>query len=77
VVCTADHLQSNLSYLKVCQNIIAAAEIPVMDCNASGTDSFLENSKFSKIYPRTWYQILEYSPEVIDRMGDKASANQL
>jgi acetyl-CoA carboxylase biotin carboxylase subunit len=54
-------------------NIIAAAEITNAD--AIHPDMvFSENSKFSKICQEHGIKFIGASPEMIDRMGDKASA---
>jgi acetyl-CoA carboxylase, biotin carboxylase subunit len=64
---------SNLSYLKV-SNIIAAAEITNADAIHPGYGFLSENSKFSKICQEHGIKFIGASPEMIDRMGDKASA---
>jgi acetyl-CoA carboxylase biotin carboxylase subunit len=53
-------------------NIIAAAEITNADAIHPGYGFLSENSKFSKICQE--HGIIGASPEMIDRMGDKASA---
>jgi acetyl-CoA carboxylase biotin carboxylase subunit len=65
--------QSNLSYLKM-SNIIAAAEITNADAIHPGYGFLSENSKFSKICQEHNIKFIGASPEMIDRMGDKASA---
>jgi acetyl-CoA carboxylase biotin carboxylase subunit len=52
---------------------IIAAEITNADAIHPGYGFLSENSKFSKILSRTRYQI-HWSFQMIDRMGDKASA---
>ncbi|NDP28459.1 MAG: acetyl-CoA carboxylase biotin carboxylase subunit [Flavobacterium sp.] len=64
---------SNLSYLKM-SNIIAAAEITNADAIHPGYGFLSENSKFSKICQEHNVKFIGASPEMIDRMGDKASA---
>jgi acetyl-CoA carboxylase, biotin carboxylase subunit len=64
---------SNLSYLKM-SSIIAAAEITNADAIHPGYGFLSENSKFSKICQEHGVKFIGASPEMIDRMGDKASA---
>ncbi|MBP6585296.1 MAG: acetyl-CoA carboxylase biotin carboxylase subunit [Flavobacterium sp.] len=64
---------SNLSYLKM-PNIIAAAEITNADAIHPGYGFLSENAKFSKICQEHGIKFIGASPEMIDRMGDKASA---
>ncbi|HRA73909.1 MAG TPA: acetyl-CoA carboxylase biotin carboxylase subunit, partial [Flavobacterium sp.] len=64
---------SSLSYLKM-SNIIAAAEITNADAIHPGYGFLSENSKFSKICQEHHVKFIGASPEMIDRMGDKASA---
>ena len=64
---------SNLSYLKM-SNVIAAAEITNADAIHPGYGFLSENSKFSKICQEHGIKFIGASPEMIDRMGDKASA---
>jgi len=64
---------SNLSYLKM-SNIIAAAEITNSDAIHPGYGFLSENAKFSKICQEHGIKFIGASPEMIDRMGDKASA---
>ena len=63
----------NLSYLKM-SNIIAAAEITNADAIHPGYGFLSENAKFSKICQEHNIKFIGASPEMIDRMGDKASA---
>jgi len=65
--------QSNLSYLKM-SNIIAAAEITNADAIHPGYGFLSENAKFSKICQESGIKFIGASPEMIDKMGDKASA---
>jgi len=64
---------SSDSYLKI-SNIIAAAEITNADAIHPGYGFLAENSKFSKICQEHDIKFIGASPEMIDRMGDKASA---
>lgn len=61
------------SYLKM-SNIIAAAEITNADAIHPGYGFLSENAKFSKICQEHGIKFIGASPEMIDRMGDKASA---
>ncbi len=71
-VCIGPPLSSE-SYLKI-SNIIAAAEITNADAIHPGYGFLAENSKFSKICAEHNIKFIGASPEMIDRMGDKASA---
>jgi len=64
---------SNLSYLKM-SSIIAAAEITNADAIHPGYGFLSENAKFSKICREHNIKFIGASPEMIERMGDKASA---
>jgi acetyl-CoA carboxylase, biotin carboxylase subunit len=64
---------SNLSYLKI-SNIIAAAEITNADAIHPGYGFLSENAKFSKICEEHNIKFIGASPDMIDKMGDKASA---
>jgi acetyl-CoA carboxylase biotin carboxylase subunit len=64
---------SALSYLKM-SNIIAAAEITNADAIHPGYGFLSENAKFSKICQEHGIKFIGASPEMIDKMGDKASA---
>ncbi|MCD0464700.1 acetyl-CoA carboxylase biotin carboxylase subunit [Flavobacterium cupreum] len=64
---------SNLSYLKM-SNIIAAAEITNADAIHPGYGFLSENAKFSKICQEHGIKFIGAAPEMIDKMGDKASA---
>ena len=61
------------SYLKI-PNIIAAAEITNADAIHPGYGFLSENSRFSKICAEHKIKFIGASTEMIDRMGDKASA---
>jgi acetyl-CoA carboxylase biotin carboxylase subunit len=61
------------SYLKI-PNIIAAAEITNADAIHPGYGFLSENSRFSKICAKHKIKFIGASPEMINRMGDKASA---
>ncbi|MEJ6792344.1 MAG: acetyl-CoA carboxylase biotin carboxylase subunit [Lacinutrix sp.] len=64
---------SRESYLKM-SNIIAAAEITNADAIHPGYGFLSENAKFSKICTEHEIKFIGASPEMIDRMGDKANA---
>lgn len=64
---------SNKSYLDI-PKIIAAAEITNVDAIHPGYGFLSENAKFSKICAEHGIKFIGPSPEMIDRMGDKASA---
>lgn len=64
---------STESYLKI-PNIIAAAEITNADAIHPGYGFLSENAKFSKICQEHQIKFIGASPEMIDAMGDKASA---
>ncbi|MDT0676360.1 acetyl-CoA carboxylase biotin carboxylase subunit [Autumnicola musiva] len=65
--------QSNLSYLKI-SNLIAAAEITNADAIHPGYGFLSENAKFSKICGEHDIKFIGASPEMISKMGDKATA---
>ena len=71
-VCIGPALSSE-SYLKVA-NIIAAAEITNSDAIHPGYVFLSENARFSKICEEHGIKFIGASPEMIDRMGDKANA---
>jgi len=64
---------SSESYLKM-SNIMAAAEITNADAIHPGYGFLSENSKFSKMCAEHDIKFIGAAPEMIDRMGDKASA---
>ncbi len=64
---------SSESYLKI-PNIIAAAEITNADAIHPGYGFLSENSKFSKICSEHEIKFIGPSPEMIEKMGDKATA---
>jgi len=64
---------SSESYLKM-SNIIAAAEITNADAIHPGYGFLSENAKFSKICEEHNIKFIGASPEMISKMGDKASA---
>ena len=64
---------SSDSYLKI-PNIIAAAEITNADAIHPGYGFLSENSKFSKICDEHKIKFIGATAEMIDKMGDKASA---
>lgn len=63
------------SYLNI-PNIIAAAEITNADAIHPGYGFLAENSNFSKICEENSIKFIGASPEMIDGMGDKASAKE-
>ncbi len=63
------------SYLKI-PNIIAAAEITNADAIHPGYGFLSENAIFSKVCKENGIKFIGASPEMIDAMGDKASAKQ-
>ncbi|MFL2585173.1 MAG: acetyl-CoA carboxylase biotin carboxylase subunit [Parvicellaceae bacterium] len=64
---------STESYLKI-PNIIAAAEITNADAIHPGYGFLSENANFSRICDEHDIKFIGASPEMIDSMGDKASA---
>ncbi|PID68259.1 MAG: acetyl-CoA carboxylase biotin carboxylase subunit [Flavobacteriia bacterium] len=65
--------ESGESYLKM-SNIIAAAEITNADAIHPGYGFLAENAKFSKLCEEHGIKFIGASPEMIARMGDKATA---
>lgn len=63
------------SYLKM-SNIIAAAEITNADAIHPGYGFLSENAKFSELCQKHGIKFIGASPEMIDRMGDKATAKE-
>ncbi len=66
---------SSESYLKI-SNIIAAAEITNADAIHPGYGFLSENAKFSKICSEHGIKFIGASPEMIEQMGDKATAKE-
>lgn len=66
---------SSESYLKI-PNIIAAAEITNADAIHPGYGFLSENAGFSKVCAENGIKFIGASPEMIESMGDKASAKQ-
>jgi acetyl-CoA carboxylase biotin carboxylase subunit len=64
---------SSESYLKI-SNIIAAAEITNADAIHPGYGFLSENARFSKICDEHGIKFIGASPNMINRMGDKANA---
>jgi len=64
---------SSESYLKI-SNIIAAAEITNADAIHPGYGFLSENAKFSKICEEHDIKFIGASAEMIEKMGDKATA---
>jgi acetyl-CoA carboxylase biotin carboxylase subunit len=63
------------SYLKM-SNIIAAAEITNVDAIHPGYGFLAENAHFSKICEEHGIKFIGASPDMISKMGDKASARE-
>jgi acetyl-CoA carboxylase, biotin carboxylase subunit len=66
---------SNQSYLKMA-NIIAAAEITNADAIHPGYGFLSENAKFSELCSKHGIKFIGASPEMIEKMGDKATAKE-
>ncbi len=66
---------SSESYLNI-PNIIAAAEITNADAVHPGYGFLAENAKFSRICAENDLKFIGASPEMIDQMGDKATAKE-
>jgi acetyl-CoA carboxylase biotin carboxylase subunit len=64
---------SSESYLRI-PNIIAAAEITNADAIHPGYGFLSENAQFSRVCAENNIKFIGASPEMIDAMGDKASA---
>ena len=64
---------SSESYLRI-PNIIAAAEITNADAIHPGYGFLSENAQFSRVCAENNIKFIGASPEIIDAMGDKASA---
>jgi len=64
---------SNLSYLKM-SNILAAAEITDADAIHPGYGFLAENAKFSKLCEEHNIKFIGATADMINKMGDKASA---
>lgn len=73
-VCIGPNASSE-SYLKI-PNIIAAAEITNADAIHPGYGFLSENAQFSKVCQENGVKFIGASPEMIDSMGDKASAKE-
>jgi acetyl-CoA carboxylase biotin carboxylase subunit len=71
-VCIGPALSSE-SYLKI-PNIIAAAEITNADAIHPGYGFLSENARFSKVCQENKIKFIGAAPEMIEAMGDKASA---
>ena len=63
------------SYLKL-SNIIAAAEITNADAIHPGYGFLSENAKFSELCQKHGIKFIGASPEMIEKMGDKATAKE-
>ena len=64
---------SNQSYLKI-PHIISAAEITNADAIHPGYGFLSENAEFSRVCQEYGIKFIGASPEMIDKMGDKATA---
>ncbi len=64
---------SNLSYLKI-PHIISAAEITNADAIHPGYGFLSENAEFSRVCAEYGIKFIGASPDMIDKMGDKATA---
>ena len=64
---------SSQSYLSI-PNIIAAAEITNADAIHPGYGFLSENEKFSRVCQEHGIKFIGASPDMIDKMGDKATA---
>lgn len=64
---------SNQSYLKI-PHIISAAEITNADAIHPGYGFLSENAEFSRVCAEYGIKFIGASPEMIDKMGDKATA---
>ena len=66
---------SNLSYLSI-PNIIAATEITNADAIHPGYGFLAENAEFSQVCEEYNIKFIGASPEMINKMGDKATAKE-
>jgi len=66
---------SNQSYLSI-PNIIAAAEITNADAIHPGYGFLAENAEFSRVCKEYKIKFIGASPEMINQMGDKATAKE-
>lgn len=66
---------SKLSYLNI-PNIIAAAEITNADAIHPGYGFLAENAEFSRVCQEYNIKFIGASPEMINKMGDKATAKE-
>ena len=64
---------SSESYLKI-PHIISAAEITNADAIHPGYGFLSENAEFSRVCEEYGIKFIGASPDMIDRMGDKATA---
>ena len=66
---------SSMSYLSI-PNIIAAAEITNADAIHPGYGFLAENAEFSRVFEENNIKFIGPSPEMINKMGDKATAKE-
>lgn len=66
---------SSMSYLSI-PNIIAAAEITNADAIHPGYGFLAENAEFSRVCEENNIKLIGPSPEMINKMGDKATAKE-
>ena len=66
---------SSMSYLNI-PNIIAAAEITNADAIHPGYGFLAENAEFSRVCEENNIKLIGPSPEMINKMGDKATAKE-
>ena len=66
---------SSMSYLSI-PNIIAAAEITNADAIHPGYGFLAENAEFSRVCEENNIKFIGPSPEMINKMGDKATAKE-
>ncbi len=66
---------SSTSYLNI-PNIIAAAEITGADAIHPGYGFLAENAEFSRVCEENGFKLIGPSPEMINKMGDKATAKE-
>ena len=66
---------SSTSYLNI-PNIIAAAEITNADAIHPGYGFLAENAEFSRVCEENDIKLIGPSPEMINKMGDKATAKE-
>jgi acetyl-CoA carboxylase biotin carboxylase subunit len=68
--CAKQHIYLNIP------NIIAAAEITNADAIHPGYGFLSENAEFSRVCEENNIKLIGPSPEMINKMGDKATAKR-